>query len=165
MLRDGEGRVSKTITNCLGTKLSGSIGFKKVYRRLKFEYVRLNRHQVMRKVHVIFDNPSYMYARKLSGAFDFQGLKYDCYVHKCLFLNCLKLLLFIAFIVDNMKYVHEFGIVILCMAIVQLEAVNNPRRKIKVTSQEIRGKNTLFESFLPGGNYCAWLKNQTIIPP
>ena len=41
------------------TKLSEYSEFKQVYRQLKFEYVCLNRCQVMGKVHVIVDNHSY----------------------------------------------------------------------------------------------------------
>ena len=43
------------------TKLSESKGVKLVYGQLKFEYVCQNRCQVMGKVHVIFDNPSYIH--------------------------------------------------------------------------------------------------------
>ena len=52
------------------TKLSECSGFKRVYGQLTFEYVCLNRCQVMGKVHVIFDNPTYVppYVKK-KGAY------------------------------------------------------------------------------------------------
>ena len=43
------------------TKLSECSGVKQVYRQMKFKFVCLNRCQVMGKVHVIFDNPSYVF--------------------------------------------------------------------------------------------------------
>ena len=46
------------------TKFSEFSGVKQVYHQLKFEYVFLNRCQVMGKVHVIFDNPSYIAKHK-----------------------------------------------------------------------------------------------------